>query len=103
MDREASLRIFTETKKWLWLCACCSNQRMENKESVNLVIDDSMLLLDETWHTFILFTRDYTEFCLNQFGFKIHHAPTTFSEKEETINRRNKDPKEFKEKLIERT
>ncbi|MCD6074767.1 MAG: hypothetical protein K0Q70_1650 [Rhodospirillales bacterium] len=32
-------------------------------------------IVDEAWHTFILFTRDYTEFCGRAFGAYLHHAP----------------------------
>ena len=38
-------------------------------------------LIDEAWHNFILFTREYGGFCKRYFGGFIHHAPNT-SEKE---------------------
>jgi hypothetical protein len=34
-------------------------------------------LIDEAWHTFLLFTKDYAEFCKKHFGFFIHHSPIT--------------------------
>jgi len=33
--------------------------------------------VDEVWHTFILFTREYAEFCQAAFGTFIHHVPRT--------------------------
>lgn len=33
--------------------------------------------VDEVWHAFILFTREYTEFCRSIFGRYIHHAPNS--------------------------
>lgn len=33
-------------------------------------------MVDDGWHTFILFTRDYAEFCQRVAGFFIHHVPT---------------------------
>lgn len=33
--------------------------------------------VDEIWHTFILFMRDYADFCNEVFGRFIHHQPTT--------------------------
>jgi hypothetical protein len=33
--------------------------------------------VDEIWHQFILFTREYQEFCHTVFGEFIHHAPVT--------------------------
>ena len=31
--------------------------------------------VDEIWHNFILFTKDYSEFCNKFFGKFIHHTP----------------------------
>jgi len=62
--------LFTETKKWLWLTAV---RRQSGLPS--LVIHESMVILDELWHAFILHTQDYTDFCLRFFGFYIHHSP----------------------------
>lgn len=33
--------------------------------------------VDEVWHAFILFTREYAAFCQNAFGTFIHHVPRT--------------------------
>lgn len=33
--------------------------------------------VDEVWHAFILFTRDYAAFCQAAFGEFIHHVPRT--------------------------
>ena len=33
--------------------------------------------VDEIWHTFILFTREYAAFCREAFGEFIHHVPRT--------------------------
>jgi hypothetical protein len=33
--------------------------------------------VDEVWHAFILFTRDYADFCQQAFGSFIHHVPRT--------------------------
>lgn len=38
-------------------------------------------IIDEAWHHFILFTRDYDAFCKHYFGKFIHHSPNT-SEKQ---------------------
>ena len=33
--------------------------------------------VDEVWHAFILFTREYAAFCQEAFGMFIHHVPRT--------------------------
>ena len=38
--------------------------------------------LDEMWHTFLLFTRDYADFCERYFGFFLHHIPQDDAEDE---------------------
>jgi hypothetical protein len=38
--------------------------------------------VDEFWHTFILHTQAYMEWCQRTFGFFVHHTPTLPEEKE---------------------
>lgn len=64
--------IFLETKKWLWL--------INQADSTKLAITDPLLIIDEMWHNFILFTVEYTKYCFDRFGFYVHHAPTPQSE-----------------------
>ena len=33
--------------------------------------------VDEVWHAFILFTREYSAFCQEAFGTFVHHVPRT--------------------------
>ena len=37
-------------------------------------------LIDELWHTFILFTNDYRKFCDTTVGEYIHHDPNVNAE-----------------------
>lgn len=37
------------------------------------------------WHTFILFTKPYADFCEKYFGHFIHHFPTTEIEREQRL------------------
>jgi hypothetical protein len=41
-------------------------------------------MIDEAWHTFIIYTKDYAEFCEHYFGRFIHHRPYRPGEKPET-------------------
>ncbi len=38
------------------------------------------VLIDEAWHTFIVYTESYTAFCRRNFGFYLHHRPFTETE-----------------------
>ena len=68
--REEAEAIFTETKKFLYI-----------SRQPGVFIPDELLIVDEMWHNFILFTATYQEFCLRYFGIYIHHTPAAKAEK----------------------
>jgi hypothetical protein len=61
-EQEARL-LFEETKRFLFLCGTLPGKWSPTKQ------------IDEGWHNFILFTKDYAEFCQTHFGRFIHHNP----------------------------
>lgn len=63
---EAAEDIFTEMKKFLFI------SRMPG-----VFIPDELLIVDEMWHNFILFTKEYQDFCSFYFGQYLHHTPAT--------------------------
>ena len=91
---EQARELFEETKKWLWLCGT-------RPRSMRLTVFGPMKLLDEMWHTFILFTREYTEYCTENFGFYIHHAPTTRAESDQYRERAAASPEATQAQLRE--
>lgn len=70
---------FTELMKYFWL----SNQHKiaynldpENKElQFSCYLFSEMKDIDDMWHSFLLFTRDYMAFCDDHFGEFQHHTP----------------------------
>lgn len=76
ITREESADIFEQVKKWLWL----ANMRRQSGIETGLNIDMSLVVIDEMWHNFVLFTKEYTAFCQRYFGYYVHHAPTTEAE-----------------------
>lgn len=69
-----------ELLKYIWLCHKHSLDKKlypkNNNLNFNCVIHMEMGDIDNMWHTFLLFTRDYQEFCngyLN--GVFFHHDP----------------------------
>jgi hypothetical protein len=79
LTREAAEDIFVQVKKWLWL----ANHRRLSGFDKGLSIDIPIVVLDEMWHNFVLFTKEYTDFCKQYFGHYIHHAPATEAEERE--------------------
>lgn len=70
---------FIELLKFLWLCNKHKYDQManSNQEELNFqcVIHHEMKEIDDMWHTFLLFTKDYMDFCNFYFKKYIHHAP----------------------------
>jgi hypothetical protein len=87
--------IFEETKKWLWISALTIAQEDDPAKRQSLAITNSMTLLDEMWHTFILFTMEYQAFCKRYFGFYLNHAPTTKTQKEAEMATYQADPEAY--------
>lgn len=56
--------VYTEMLKYLWLCMQPGNGGISPAPEVDIV-----------WHNFILYTKDYTEFCNEYAGEFIHHSP----------------------------
>jgi hypothetical protein len=77
VSREDAEEILQETKKWLWL----ASENIKEKQGFRLFIDNSLLIMDEMWHNFILHTRVYQKFCHEKLNLFIHHEPTPASEK----------------------
>lgn len=94
VTREEALDIFDETKKWLWFAA--------NAKDCDLSINDSMYMIDEMWHLFITFTKDYADYCDKNFGKFIHHFPVTQQERDAAAKKFRKDPDAYKKERIEK-
>jgi hypothetical protein len=78
--------IFAETKKFLYL-----------SQVPGIFIPDELLIVDEMWHNFVLFTRDYHDFCLDHFGRFVHHQPATLHEKQAYRTARLENPEASRE------
>jgi len=92
ITEEEAEDLFRETRKFLYLC-----------QLPGIFIPDELLILDEMWHNFILFTKEYHRFCEEHFGRYFHHLPATKKEKEIQRTKNELDPEgakaEFQVKL----
>lgn len=74
--------IFTECKRWLWLCAKRKRELESGRgESFVVPLFNEAFAIDLMWHTFLLFTEDYARFCEQKFGFFVHHYPRPRAER----------------------
>ena len=94
-QREAT-DLFTETKRLLWVIA------VTKERGYRFEIDPPLTILDEMWHTFVLFTREYAAYCERVFGYFIHHSPTTARDDEATRAAMKRDPAGFARRETER-
>ena len=73
---------FKEILKYLWLSKKHQLERKANSEDETIpercIMLQSMREIDEMWHEFILFTKDYGDFCQHYFGEYLHHMPNIF-------------------------
>ena len=96
---EESDLIFTETRRWLWLCAQRIDDFKQGKvETPRMPLASQAQVIDLMWHTFLLFTKEYAEFCDRHFGFFIHHFPLSRADKMELARAQQGDPEAYKKK-----
>ncbi|MBP9855939.1 MAG: hypothetical protein KBC48_01350 [Candidatus Pacebacteria bacterium] len=67
LTHEEAEEVFLGMKQFLFLCGTKSRKGALAPQST---------LVDEAWHHFMLFSRDYHRFCFQYFGRLIHHQPT---------------------------
>jgi hypothetical protein len=82
--------IFQETKKFLYIGG-----------KPGVVMLDDILILDEMWHNFICFTREYTAFGNHFFGEYLHHSPNKKAEKEHIKLKAIENPEEAQRDYFE--
>lgn len=91
ISQDEACDIFTITKKFLFI-----------SQIKGVFIPDDLLIIDEMWHNFILFTSDYNDFCLNSFKRFLHHRPATKNEKEQNQQLKTTLPEEAKKLYLEK-
>ncbi len=77
LTKEEAIVLFDDLKRYLWMTATVDVKRQENPNEIlpDISISESMIIIDEIWHEFILVTEHYTDFCNENFGRYIHHPP----------------------------
>lgn len=85
--------IFLEMKRWLWICAR-RRQLVERGEAEFFPVPlfNEANAIDLMWHTFLLYTEDYANFCGMNFGFFVHHQPRSRAERAAWQSRIATDP-----------
>lgn len=80
VTRERAEELFVETLKWLWLAR---RAREARPAGLVLAMHTEIRAIDEMWHVFLLFTRDYAALCDAHLGGFVHHDPAPDGQREE--------------------
>lgn len=75
MDLDRAQRIMNEVLRFLLVCAHGKSGPYFCNRTV-----------DVGWHTFILYTKDYAEFCERVAGRFLHHTPDTYGGRGNTLD-----------------
>lgn len=75
-----------ELMKFFWLALKQKSEKQHFPDNEELIftfgIHSEMKEIDDMWHTFLLFTKDYIAFCKEYLGEFFHHSPNVEDDKE---------------------
>lgn len=89
-DPDEGRELFTEILRYLVLCGLHRD----------VVVGMFSARVDEAWHAFILYTTEYTDFCMRFFGRYVGHAPKNAppADTHDHLDRRELTFDEFRER-----
>lgn len=71
--------IFQDLLRFFWLSEKHDQDRRNDVTNPDLkfvfIMDEEMKAIDQMWHIFLLYTKDYMDFCEKYFKQYIHHLP----------------------------
>ncbi len=86
---EVSL-IFDDLKRFLWLVATLEERKKQGEITPDISFSASTIIMDDMWHAFILWTKQYEEFCQTYLGNFVHH-PTEMPIYQKNTTEKNLD------------
>lgn len=71
--------IFADLMRFFWAGRMHEQDKKNNPRDPSLrfhyIMDEEMKSIDQMWHVFLLYTKDYMAFCDDFFGEYLHHLP----------------------------
>ena len=78
-EKHRAEELFNDMLKYLWISTKHEQDKKSNPADDSLdflfVMHQEMREIDNMWHNFILYSKDYMEFCHKYFGEYLHHQP----------------------------
>ena len=79
MNAGQASMIFKDLLSFFWLSEKHHQDQLRDAKKPELdfvfIMDEEMKAIDQMWHVFLLYTKDYTDFCEIYFKQYIHHLP----------------------------
>jgi hypothetical protein len=100
VSKKVGETVFKDLLRYLYLGPrlCQISQRKtkknENLPTFALNITDEMLIIDEMWHVFVLYTQEYVAFGDTYFGHYVHHVPTPTTVRQVPVGELKKSARE---------
>ena len=92
---EEAKETFSDLMRFFWASEKHEQDKMiSNSSDLDFVfiMDEAMRPIDDIWHIFLLYTKDYMDFCDQYFGQYIHHLP-------DIVPNMEQDTQKFEENL----
>mgnify|MGYP001184546151 CR=1 FL=1 len=91
--------LFADVQRFLWLSRKheFEQQARPGAEDLDflLVMYEEMRDIDNMWHAFILYTKDYGEYCQRFYGEMMHHQPDVATTRPQTPEQFQADLSKF--------
>ncbi len=65
LDDVEAEQLFADTKRYLYLCTVADKPLAPPA------------VIDKGWHEFLMYTKDYQDFCIKHLGKFVHHTPNS--------------------------
>lgn len=94
-SEEEARQTFSDLMRFFWASEKHEQDKLNtpsNELDFSFIMDEAMRPIDDIWHIFLLYTKDYMEFCEKYFGQYIHHLPDIVPDMEQS-------PEKFEENL----
>ena len=95
VSQDEATELFGETLRLLWVVA------LSRRRGKPFKIDPAFFILDQMWHTFVLFTPEYRAYCHRAFGRFLEHTPTTRAERDASRAELEQDPEGFAKRTLD--
>jgi hypothetical protein len=82
--------IFEDLMRFFWASFKHAQDKKNNPSNEEFkftyIMDEEMRSIDQMWHIFLLYTKDYMNFCQDYFGEYIHHLPDLVDKMDDNVS-----------------